>query len=164
MILLSTSWNPENRHIDASESPHWCIIIIIIISSRDPRGESPHQRNKGVDEGKNHSSWKARAANWDFVNFNPQVLEMLEILNINTYEMYECRIWDHGWFLLLMVQKSGENTTWDAQNLVKNGINYQPQLVHLVTTAGAQRIGGKTTITPEMVHHHRCWLQNLDIL
>ena len=25
--------------------------------------------------------------------------------------------------------KSGEKTTWDVQNLVNNGINYQPQLV-----------------------------------
>ena len=30
--------------------------------------------------------------------------------------------------ILLMVQKS-QTTTWDVQNLVNNGINYQPQLV-----------------------------------
>ena len=31
--------------------------------------------------------------------------------------------------LLLVVQKSGEKTTWDVQNLVNNGITNQPQLI-----------------------------------
>ena len=32
--------------------------------------------------------------------------------------------------ILLMVQKSGEKTTWDgAKTLGNNGMNYQPQLV-----------------------------------
>ena len=34
--------------------------------------------------------------------------------------------WSHLWEVLLMVQKSGEKTTWDVKN---SGINYQPQLV-----------------------------------
>ena len=34
--------------------------------------------------------------------------------------------------ILLMVQKSGEKTTWDVKKtLVHNGINYQPQLMTL---------------------------------
>jgi len=31
-----------------------------------------------------------------------------------------------------MVQKSGEKTTWDVQNLANNGINYEPQLAGLL--------------------------------
>ena len=51
--------------------------------------------------------------------------------------------------LLLMVQKSGEKTTWDV-NLVNSGKNYQPQLVSRISSNSSVTMFGMPSLNDPM--------------